>query len=179
MRYMNLEIDQSKLMPMSEVVSYLKTHGERYGSLADEQERGKALAAQAEADKPKVLFADAVSASDDCVLIRELAKILSQNGADIGEKRLFEWLRRGGYLVRKQGRDHNSPTQRAMTGQGRRARRPGRQAQDRPHHAGHRQGPAIFPEQVFGRGQIREKRGGAEGVVASQTSPAGQGFSIN
>ena len=72
------------------------------------------LAAQVEAVRPKVLFYDAVSATEDCLLIREFSKFLSQNGVNIGEKRLFEWLRRGGYLVRKQGRDHNSPTQRAM-----------------------------------------------------------------
>lgn len=65
-------------------------------------------------DKPKVAFADAVSASDGCILIGELAKILRGNGVDIGQNRLFEWLRQNGYLVRRRGSDYNSPTQKAM-----------------------------------------------------------------
>jgi len=64
--------------------------------------------------KPKALFADSVSASESTILIRDLAKILKQNGVDIGEKRLFTWLRDNGYLVKKIGSDYNSPTQRSM-----------------------------------------------------------------
>lgn len=64
--------------------------------------------------KPKALFADSVSASKNTILIRDLAKILKQNGIDIGEKRLFTWLRDNGYLVKKIGSDYNSPTQRSM-----------------------------------------------------------------
>ena len=64
--------------------------------------------------KPKALFADSVSASEHTILIRDLAKILKQNGVDIGEKRLFTWLRDNGYLVKKIGSDYNSPTQRSM-----------------------------------------------------------------
>ena len=64
--------------------------------------------------KPKALFADSVSASESTILIRDLAKILKQNGIDIGEKRLFTWLRDNGYLVKKIGSDYNSPTQRSM-----------------------------------------------------------------
>ncbi|XOW23886.1 phage antirepressor KilAC domain-containing protein [Lactococcus lactis] len=64
--------------------------------------------------KPKALFADSVSASEHTILIRDLAKILKQNGIDIGEKRLFTWLRDNGYLVKKIGSDYNSPTQRSM-----------------------------------------------------------------
>ena len=64
--------------------------------------------------KPKALFADSVSASENTILIRDLAKILKQNGVDIGEKRLFTWLRDNGYLVKKIGSDYNSPTQRSM-----------------------------------------------------------------
>lgn len=65
------------------------------------------------ADKPKVLFADAVSTSHTSILIGELAKILKQNGVDIGQKRLFEWLREKGYLV-KSGSSKNMPTQKSM-----------------------------------------------------------------
>lgn len=64
--------------------------------------------------KPKVLFADAVSASDSTILIGDLAKILKQNGHPIGQKRLFNWMREQGYLIKRAGADYNSPTQRAM-----------------------------------------------------------------
>jgi anti-repressor protein len=67
-----------------------------------------------EQDKPKVLFADSVSTSKTSILIGELAKIIKQNGYEIGEKRLFEWLRANGYLISRFGTDHNAPTQRAM-----------------------------------------------------------------
>jgi len=72
------------------------------------------LEAKIERDKPKVLFADSVAASGSTVLIGELAKILKQNGVEIGERRLFEWLRKCGYLIRRSGSDYNAPTQKAM-----------------------------------------------------------------
>lgn len=62
---------------------------------------------------PKEIFADAVSASDSSILVGELAKILKQNGVDIGQNRLFEWLRKSGYLI-KYGSAYNMPTQRSM-----------------------------------------------------------------
>lgn len=65
-------------------------------------------------DAPKVRFAESVEGSKSCILIRELAKVLKQNGYDTGEKRLFETLRRDGYLIRSEGADHNTPTQRSM-----------------------------------------------------------------
>lgn len=64
--------------------------------------------------KPKEVFADAVSASNQTILIGDLAKLIKQNGHDIGQKRMFEWLRNNGYLIKRQGADYNSPTQRAM-----------------------------------------------------------------
>ena len=64
--------------------------------------------------KPKALFADAVSASDTPMLIRELAKFLKQNGVDTGERRFFQWLRDNGYLIKRKGADYNTPTQRSM-----------------------------------------------------------------
>lgn len=64
--------------------------------------------------QPKALFADAVSTSDTCILIGELAKIIKQNGVDIGQKRLFEWLRNKGYLIKRKGADWNMPTQKSM-----------------------------------------------------------------
>ena len=63
--------------------------------------------------KPKALFADAVSASHTSILIGELAKLIKQNGVDIGQTRLFEWLRDKGYLM-KSGSSRNMPTQRSM-----------------------------------------------------------------
>jgi anti-repressor protein len=71
--------------------------------------------AQLEAQKPKVLFADAVSASQSRILIGDMAKILRQNGVEnMGANRFFQWLRDNGYLIKRQGRDYNSPTQRAQ-----------------------------------------------------------------
>ena len=64
--------------------------------------------------KPKALFADAVATSHTSILVGELAKILKQNGIDMGQKRLFTWLREKGYLIKRQGTDYNMPTQKAM-----------------------------------------------------------------
>ncbi|HEL1640772.1 TPA: phage antirepressor KilAC domain-containing protein [Streptococcus suis] len=72
------------------------------------------LKAQIEADKPKVLFANAVEASATSILIGDFAKILRQNGYNIGQNRLFEWLRNNGFLIRKRGESYNMPTQRSM-----------------------------------------------------------------
>jgi anti-repressor protein len=72
------------------------------------------LEAQAEENRPKVLFADSVATSHTSILIFDLAKILKQNGVDIGGNRLFEWMRKNGYLVRRKGSDYNMPTQRSM-----------------------------------------------------------------
>ena len=64
--------------------------------------------------QPKAIFADAVSSSSNSILIRDMAKLLKQNGVDIGEKRLFEYLRNNGYLIKRPGADYNSPTQKSM-----------------------------------------------------------------
>lgn len=72
------------------------------------------LETQIEADRPKVLFADAVSASKSSCLIGELAKILKQNGIDIGQNKLFQWLRSNGYLISRRGESWNQPTQKSM-----------------------------------------------------------------
>ena len=73
----------------------------------------KQLQAKIEADAPAVRFAEAVTGADTNILVRDLAKILSQNGADIGGNRLFERLRQDGYLI-KSGSDYNMPTQKSM-----------------------------------------------------------------
>lgn len=72
------------------------------------------LEAKIEADRPKVLFAEAVSASHTSILVGELAKLLKQNGVDIGATRLFSWLRAHGYLIKRNGRDWNMPTQKSV-----------------------------------------------------------------
>ena len=83
-------------------------------TIRQRDQRIKELESDVAAAKPKVLFADAVSASDSTILIGDLAKILKQNGHPIGQKRLFCWMREQGYLIKRQGADYNSPTQRAM-----------------------------------------------------------------
>ena len=83
-----------------------------FTALKEERERSKRLSEQIEADKPKVIFADSVSAAKSSILIGDLAKILKQNGVDIGQKRLFGWLRDNGYLI-KGGSSKNMPTQKA------------------------------------------------------------------
>jgi len=72
------------------------------------------LTATIEKDKPKVLFADSVSASKTSILIGDLAKLIKQNGHEIGQNRLFEYLRQNGYLIKARGTSYNMPTQRAM-----------------------------------------------------------------
>lgn len=74
------------------------------------KEREKQLAEQ----RPKVLFAESVQASKTSILIGELAKIIKQNGYDIGQNRLFEWLRNNSYLINRKGMDYNMPTQKSM-----------------------------------------------------------------
>lgn len=69
---------------------------------------------QIETMKPKAIFADAVAASHTSILIGDLAKLISQNGVSIGQKRLFKWLRDNGYLIKREGSDRNMPTQRSM-----------------------------------------------------------------
>lgn len=112
----------------SEVLPSIRKHGmyavdalldnpdfaiQTFQRLKEERDKRLALEQQAELDKPKVLFADAVSASDTSILIGELAKILKQNGIETGQQRLFEWLRENGYLM-KTGSSRNMPTQRSM-----------------------------------------------------------------
>ena len=80
--------------------------------LKTEQEKRKALEEKVQADAPAVRFANAITSSDTNILVRELAKILTQNGFPIGGNKLFELLRNDGYLI-KTGSDYNLPTQRS------------------------------------------------------------------
>ena len=89
----------------------LKMANSRIGSL---EERTVHLEQKIEKDKPKVLFADAVSTSQNTILIGDLAKILRQNGVEMGPNRLFQWLRENGYLIKQKGSSYNMPTQKSM-----------------------------------------------------------------
>ena len=82
--------------------------------LKEERAARQKAEAQIEVQKPKVIFADAVSSSHTSILVGELAKILRGNGIEIGQRRLFNWLRENGYLIKRKGSDYNMPTQRAM-----------------------------------------------------------------
>lgn len=112
----------------SEVLPAIRKHGlyateelianpdlaiEAFKALKEEREARKVLEVENEKMKPKALFADAVSASHTSILIGDLAKLLRQNGIDIGANRLFDWLREQGFLM-KSGSSKNMPTQRSM-----------------------------------------------------------------
>ena len=83
-------------------------------ALADTAEKLLASETENQANRPKVLFADAVSTAKTSILVGELAKLLKQNGVDIGQNRLFGWLRENGFLIRRNGSDFNMPTQKSM-----------------------------------------------------------------
>ena len=83
-------------------------------TLADREERIARLAAENKEMAPKALFADAVTASPTSILVGDLAKLLKQNGVDIGQQRLFNKLREDGYLMKQRGVSWNMPTQRSM-----------------------------------------------------------------
>lgn len=80
----------------------------------EEYEEKQQLITQVEQSKPKVIFADAVTASKTSILVGELAKLLRQNGIKTGQNRLFSWLRDNGYLIKRRGTDYNMPTQYSM-----------------------------------------------------------------
>ena len=80
----------------------------------DEKTKRQELQAKVELDRPKVLFADAVDASKESILVGNLAKLLKQNGVNIGQTRLFAWLRDNGYLMNCRGERWNMPTQKSM-----------------------------------------------------------------
>lgn len=99
---------------MEELMSDPDTWVKLIRTLQQERREKELLQNKIEKDKPKVIFCDAVSASDNDILVSEMAKILRGNGIDIGEHRLFERLRNEGFLIRRKGCDKNIPTQRSM-----------------------------------------------------------------
>lgn len=83
-------------------------------TLKEERQERVRLEAEAKANRPKVLFADAVATAHTSILVGELAKLLKQNGVDMGQNRLFDWMRKHGYLIARKGTDYNMPTQKSM-----------------------------------------------------------------
>lgn len=90
-----------------------QTFAEALRLAADLSEKTVALEAKIESDKPLVHFAESLQISQDSILVADMAKLLKQNGIDMGEHRLFRWLRDNGYLI-KSGSEYNMPTQRSM-----------------------------------------------------------------
>lgn len=91
-----------------------KNFAEALRQLADQAEKNEQLQIENKEMKPKALFADAVASSKTSILVGDLAKILKQNGFDVGANRLFSILREKGYLIKRQGSDWNMPTQKSM-----------------------------------------------------------------
>lgn len=85
-----------------------------HNTIQEREKRIGELTEENRAMQPKALFADSVAASENTILIYDLAKLLRQNGVDIGGTRLFRWMRDNGYLVRRKGTDYNMPTQKSM-----------------------------------------------------------------
>lgn len=117
----NLEETYFKVKELKQDSYMIADPIERAKTWIKEQEEKKALeTANKQKDKqlqeqhPKVIFAESVGASQTSILVGDLAKIIKQNGHDIGAKRLFVWLRDNGYLIKRKGTDYNMPTQKAM-----------------------------------------------------------------
>lgn len=104
--YMTPSFVESALNNPDTMITFLQKYKE-------EQQKRIEAEKQIEAQKPKVIFADAVSISKTSILIGDLAKLIKQNGYDIGQKRLFKWLRENGYLM-QYGESYNMPTQKSM-----------------------------------------------------------------
>ena len=106
-----LDLEKAWNTPEQVMARALKIANRTIDSL---KEHNAKLIEDCERMKPKEIFADAVSASKTSILIGDLAKLICQNGCQIGQKRLFEWMRANGYLILRKGSDYNMPTQRSM-----------------------------------------------------------------
>lgn len=106
-----LDLEKAWNTPEQVMARALKIANRTIDSL---KEHNTKLIEDCERMKPKEIFADAVSASKTSILIGDLAKLICQNGYQIGQKRLFEWMRANGYLILRKGSDYNMPTQRSM-----------------------------------------------------------------
>lgn len=106
-----LDLEKAWNTPEQVMARALKIANRTIDSL---KEHNTKLIEDCERMKPKEIFADAVSASKTSILIGDLAKLICQNGCQIGQKRLFEWMRANGYLILRKGSDYNMPTQRSV-----------------------------------------------------------------
>lgn len=111
--YMTPQTLEQALLNPDGIITVLTRLKEEQAEKERERQARLAAEAQIEADRPKVLFADSLSISQDSILVNDLAKLMKQKGIDIGEGRLFKWLRENGYLI-KSGSEYNMPTQRSM-----------------------------------------------------------------
>ena len=105
---------ESKMIVPKDFPSALRLAADEYEKRMFVEQKNKELELKIEQDKPKTIFADAVSVSSASILIGELAKILKQNGVEMGQNRLFEWMRKNGYLISRKGTDYNMPMQKSM-----------------------------------------------------------------
>ena len=105
-----IQVEKSWNSPEQVMARALKMADAQMASLKG---KNKQLTEKVEQDKPKVLFADAVTTAKSSILVGELAKLIRQNGYPIGQKRLFQWLRANGYLNTK-GEEYNTPSQYSM-----------------------------------------------------------------
>lgn len=96
------------------ILAIPQTFAEALQLAADQAKQLESQNKAIEEMKPKAIFADSVSASSTSILIGDLAKIIHQNGCEMGQKRLFKWLRDNKYLISRAGSDYNSPTQTSM-----------------------------------------------------------------
>ncbi len=103
-----IQLERDWNSPEKVMARALQIANQQIHFLKSENAQQKRLLAE---NEPKVVFAKSVAASSDTILIRELAKLICQNGVKIGQNRLFQWMRDNGYLIRKPGRDYNMPTQ--------------------------------------------------------------------
>lgn len=106
-----IQIEKEWNSPEKVMARALIMANKKIDTLKLESEEQKAII---EEQKPKVIFADAVATSHTSILVGDLAKILKQNGHEIGGVRLFKWLREHGYLIKRKGTDYNMPTQKSM-----------------------------------------------------------------
>lgn len=115
MQYINAFNQMEEVIKDNKLDSYMiEDPVKRAKKWLKEYQRTAKLAQENKELKPKALFADAVATSKDTILVGELAKILKQNGLNMGAQRLFKWLRANGYLIKRRGSDYNVPTQKSM-----------------------------------------------------------------
>jgi phage antirepressor YoqD-like protein len=113
-KYVNVFREMEKALRENKYSYLIEDPIERAKKWIAEEEERKLLRNEVVKNTPKVIFADAVCSSNSSILVNELAKLLKQNGINIGGLRLFDYLRENGYLIKRKGSEYNLPTQRSM-----------------------------------------------------------------